>query len=37
MIGALILLVLVISIIVLMVKVGEQRKRIDKLEEQVFK
>jgi hypothetical protein len=37
MIGALILLVLVISIIVLMVKVGGQRKRIDKLEEQVFK
>jgi len=37
MIGALILLVLVITIIVLMVKVGGQRKRIDKLEEQVYK
>ena len=37
MIGALILLVLVISIIVLMVKVGGQRRRIDRLEDQVYK
>jgi hypothetical protein len=36
MIGALILLVLIISIIVLMVKVSGQRKRIDKLEEQLY-
>jgi len=36
MLGALILLVLIISIIVLTVKVREQRKRIDKLEDKVY-
>lgn len=37
MIGALILLVLIISVIALMVKVRGQRKRINKLEQAVNK
>ena len=37
MIGALILLALIISVIVLMVKVRGQRKRINKLEQAVNK
>jgi len=36
MLGALILLVLIISVIVLTVKVRGQRKRIDKLEDKVY-
>jgi len=36
MIGAVILLVLIISIIVLTVKVRGQRRRLDKLEDKVF-
>ena len=36
MIGALILLVLIISVIVLMVKVRGQRRRINKLEDKVY-
>jgi hypothetical protein len=36
MIGALILLVLIISVIVLTVKVRGQRRRLDKLEDKVF-
>lgn len=36
MIGALILLVLIISVIVLTVKVRGQRRRLDKLENKVF-
>ena len=37
MIGALILLFLIISVIVLMAKVRGQRRRIDKLENKVYK
>jgi hypothetical protein len=37
MLGALILLVLIISVIVLMVKVRGQRKRLDKIEDKVYK
>jgi flagellar biogenesis protein FliO len=37
MIGALIFLALIISVIVLMVKLGKQRKRIDKLEDALNK
>jgi len=36
MIGALILLFLVISVIVLMVKVRGQKKRLDKLEDKIY-
>jgi len=36
MIGALILLVLIISVIVLTVKVRGQRRRLDKLEDKVY-
>jgi len=36
MLGALILLVLIISVIVLMVKVRGQRKRLNKLEDKVY-
>jgi len=36
MLGALILLVLIISVIVLIVKVRGQRRRIDKLENKVY-
>jgi hypothetical protein len=36
MIGALILLVLIISVVVLTVKVRGQRRRLDKLEDKVF-
>ena len=35
MIGALIFLALIIAVIVLMVKVGKQRRRLDKLEQAV--
>jgi len=37
MIGALILLALIIAVIVLMVKVNGQRKRLDKIEDKVYK
>ena len=37
MIGALILLALIISVIVLMVKIRGQRKRINKIEDKVYK
>ena len=36
MLGALILLVLIISVVTLMVKVRGQRKRLDKLEDKVY-
>jgi hypothetical protein len=36
MIGALILLVLIISVVVLTVKVRGQRRRLDKLEDKVY-
>jgi len=36
MLGALILLILIISVIVLMVKVRGQKKRLDKLEDKVY-
>lgn len=36
MIGALVLLVLIISVIALMIKVRGQRRRIDKLENKVY-
>jgi len=36
MIGALIFLALIIAVIVLMVKVRGQRKRLDKLEDKVY-
>jgi|GEM_PF-2913635 len=37
MIGALILLVLIISVIVLTAKVRGQRRRLDKLEDKIYK
>ena len=37
MLGALILLVLIISVIVLTAKVRGQRKRLDKIEDKVYK
>ena len=37
MIGALIFLVLIIAVIVLLVKVNGQRKRLDKIEDRVYK
>ncbi len=37
MIGALIFLVLIISVIVLTVKVRGQRKRLDRIEDKVYK
>ena len=37
MIGALIFLVLIIAVIVLLVKVNGQRKRLDKIEDKVYK
>jgi hypothetical protein len=37
MIGALILLALIIAVIALMVKVRGQRKRLDKIEDKVYK
>jgi hypothetical protein len=37
MIGALIFLALIIAVIVLLVKVNGQRKRLDKIEDKVYK